>query len=172
MKMHFGSRSFWVGCESHCYNCQTQAWDRNYVLKTENLQKPVSGGGEVHLKLKFNYNKRSCFSQLGCLGESAPIPYPAAATALPPNMTQPLRRGYYAAVSWTDYLIGELMDTLEAVGVVQNTIIALLGDHGWQLGEHNIWGKHTNFELGTRVPLMISVPGVTTNGNRTVSGRS
>jgi hypothetical protein len=41
---------------------------------------------------------------------------------------------------------------------------ALLGDHGWQLGEHNIWGKHTNFELGTRVPLMISVPGLTMGG--------
>ena len=54
-------------------------------------------------------------------------------------------------MSWTDYLIGKLLDKVEEVGVAHNTVIALIGDHGWQLGEHNIWGKHTNFELGARV---------------------
>jgi arylsulfatase A-like enzyme len=44
-------------------------------------------------------------------------------------------------------------------GVANNTVVALIGDHGWQLGEHNIWGKHTNFEAGTRVPLIIHSPG-------------
>lgn len=63
---------------------------------------------------------------------------------------------------FTDFLIGKLLDKIEEVGVSQNTIVALIGDHGWQLGEHNIWGKHTNFELGTRVPLVISAPGLKT----------
>ena len=40
-----------------------------------------------------------------------------------------------------------------------DTVIALVGDHGWQLGEHNIWGKHTNFELGARVPLIFHAAG-------------
>ena len=47
---------------------------------------------------------------------------------------------YYAAVSWTDFLIGKLLDKLHDTGVAKNTVVALIGDHGWQLGEHNIWG--------------------------------
>ena len=42
---------------------------------------------------------------------------------------------------WTDFLIGELLDTLDDAGVANNTIVALLGDHGWNLGEQNVWGK-------------------------------
>lgn len=99
-------------------------------------------------------------TEVTALTQTAPIPYPSAKTALPDNMTRTLRRGYYASVSWMDYLIGELLDTLDSTGTTNNTVVALIGDHGWQLGEHNIWGKHTNFELGTRVPLIISVPGM------------
>lgn len=49
---------------------------------------------------------------------------------------------------------------MEEAGVAKTTVVALIGDHGWQLGEHNIWGKHTNFELATRVTLIVSVPGL------------
>merc|ERR1712039_158234 len=48
---------------------------------------------------------------------------------------------------------------LENLGHRDDTVVALIGDHGWQLGEHNIWGKHTNFELGTHVPLIFRAPG-------------
>jgi len=54
-------------------------------------------------------------------------------------------------------MIGEL----ETLGHKDDTVIALVGDHGWQLGEHNIWGKHTNFELGARVPLIFHAAGQT-----------
>ncbi len=87
------------------------------------------------------------------------LPWPSADTAFSHNMTRTLRRGYYAAVSWCDFLIGKLLDTLDVAGIQDRTVVALVGDHGWQLGEHNIWGKHTNFELGTRVPFIISSPG-------------
>ena len=86
------------------------------------------------------------------------LPWPAADTAFSHNMTRTLRRGYYGAVTWSDFLIGELLDTLELAGVAKSTVVALVSDHGWQLGEHNLWGKHTNFELATRVPFIISSP--------------
>lgn len=83
---------------------------------------------------------------------------------LPANVSRELRRAYYSAVSYVDDLIGRVLWQLEASGLGNNTIVALLGDHGWHLGEGNIWGKHTNFELSTRAPLMIRVPGLTDRG--------
>lgn len=70
-----------------------------------------------------------------------------------------MRHAYYAAVSWLDYQIGRVLDELDALGLKDNTIVLLHGDHGWQLGEGNRWHKFTNFELGTRVPLIIRAPG-------------
>ncbi len=69
-----------------------------------------------------------------------------------------LIHGYYAAVSYMDAQLGRLMDTLEAEGLADNTIVVLWGDHGWHLGDHGQWCKHTNFERATRLPLMIKVP--------------
>ena len=71
-----------------------------------------------------------------------------------------LVRGYRASVSFVDAQIGRLLDTLTRLGLRENTIIVLWGDHGWQLGEHGFWCKHTNFEVATRVPLILSAPGL------------
>lgn len=84
--------------------------------------------------------------------------------SLPVNVTRDLRRAYYCAVSYIDDLIGRVLWQLEAQGLGNNTVVALLGDHGWHLGEGNLWGKHTNFELSTRAPLMFRVPGMTDGG--------
>ena len=54
---------------------------------------------------------------------------------------------------------GTVLDGLEAEGLKDNTVVLLHGDHGWQLGEHGEWCKQTTFELATRVPLMIRMPG-------------
>jgi arylsulfatase A-like enzyme len=59
-----------------------------------------------------------------------------------------------------DAQVGKVLDKLEALGLTKNTIIVLWGDHGWHLGDHNIWCKHTNFEQATRTPLIISAPGI------------
>jgi len=75
-----------------------------------------------------------------------------------------LRHGYYAAMSYTDAQIGRVLGELEGLGLRDNTIICLWGDHGWHLGEHALWGKTTNFELDTRSPLIFSVPGQKTAG--------
>jgi iduronate 2-sulfatase len=75
-----------------------------------------------------------------------------------------LKHGYLASVSYIDAQIGRLLDTLEALGLRENTIVVLWGDHGWKLGEHNSWCKMTNYEIDTRVPLIISAPGYGRHG--------
>ena len=55
---------------------------------------------------------------------------------------------------------GKLLNTLDSLGLTKNTIIVLWGDHGWHLGDHNLWCKHTNFEQATLAPLIISAPGI------------
>ncbi len=83
--------------------------------------------------------------------------------------TRRLRRAYYASVSYIDSLVGELIETPESnAEVYENTIIVFTSDHGYQLGEHNMWCKNTNFEIATQVPLIIRAPGYDTG--RTTDG--
>jgi len=79
-----------------------------------------------------------------------------------------LMHGYYAAVSYTDAQIGKVLDALDASGLSENTYIVLWGDHGWHLGDHGMWCKHTNYEHAVHIPLLISGPGIT-SGQRTTS---
>lgn len=74
------------------------------------------------------------------------------------ELEQELWRGYYACVSYVDTQVGKLLEALRTYGLEENTIIVLWGDHGYHLGEQELWCKSTNFELDTRVPLVISVP--------------
>jgi iduronate 2-sulfatase len=69
------------------------------------------------------------------------------------------RHGYYASVSYIDAQVGRLLATLEALGLDDNTIVVLWGDHGYHLGEHNFWGKHNTLDRSVRVPLIIRRPG-------------
>ena len=69
-----------------------------------------------------------------------------------------MRRAYYATIAYVDGLIGQLLGTLDELGLTNDTIVAFTGDHGWSLGEHDVWCKMQNSELGTRVPLLIRAP--------------
>jgi arylsulfatase A-like enzyme len=75
------------------------------------------------------------------------------------ELARELIRGYRASVSFIDAQVGRLLDELKRQGLAENTVIVLWGDHGWQLGEHGFWCKHTNFEVATRTPLLIVAPG-------------
>lgn len=78
-----------------------------------------------------------------------------------------LLHGYHACVSYTDAQIGRIIDELKRLDMLKNTVVILWGDHGWHLGEHGHWTKHTNFEIATRAPLIISVPGQKNKGKST-----
>src|SRR5688572_31340024 len=75
-----------------------------------------------------------------------------------------LIRGYYAATSYADAQVGRLLAELDALKLRDSTIVVLWGDHGYQLGEQNLWCKHTNFENSTRSALMIAAPGAGPKG--------
>ncbi len=77
---------------------------------------------------------------------------------LRPDFEQKLRHGYYACVSYTDAQVGKLLAHLEAKQLAENTIVVLWSDHGFHLGDHGMWCKHTNYEQSTRVPLLLLDP--------------
>jgi iduronate 2-sulfatase len=70
-----------------------------------------------------------------------------------------MRHGYLACTSYADKLTGDVLAELDRLGLAENTIVVIWGDHGWHLGEHNFWGKHNTMHLATRVPLIVRVPG-------------
>ena len=74
------------------------------------------------------------------------------------ELARTLKHGYLASVTYVDALIGKMIAALEKEGVRDNTIIMLWSDHGWHIGDMGIWGKATNYEIATRVPLMIWTP--------------
>lgn len=74
------------------------------------------------------------------------------------ELARKLKHAYLACVSYADAQIGRMIDALDESGVRDNTIIIVWGDHGWHLGEMGAWGKATNYEIATRVPLMIWTP--------------
>lgn len=87
--------------------------------------------------------------------------------AIPDDEARRLIHGYYACVSYTDAQVGRVLAELDKLGLREKTIVILWGDHGWQLGEHATWCKHTAWETATRAPLVISVPGQKNAGAQT-----
>jgi len=78
-----------------------------------------------------------------------------------------LIHGYYASASYSDAQIGKVLAELDRLGLAENTIIVLWGDHGWHLGDHGMWTKHTNYEQATHIPLFVIAPGVTKRNSHT-----
>jgi len=83
---------------------------------------------------------------------------------MPDALARQLKHGYYAAASYTDAQIGKVLDELDRQGLAKNTVIVLWGDHGWKLGEHGEWCKHSNVENDTNAPLLFSAPGMKAAG--------
>ena len=92
--------------------------------------------------------------------EFATLPADSLRIGLKLEKQKELIHGYYAAISYMDAQVGILLNTLESLEILDNTIIVLWGDHGWHLGDHDLWHKHTNFEEATRAPLIIAGPGI------------
>ncbi len=80
--------------------------------------------------------------------------------ALSEEKKRRLTHGYYACVSYIDAQIGRLLETLDELGLADNTLICLWGDNGFHLGENGIWAKHVNWEFTNRLPLIFAGPGI------------
>lgn len=75
------------------------------------------------------------------------------------TLARKLIHGYYAAISYTDAQIGLVLRELDRLGLNENTIVVLVGDHGWSLGEHGLWCKHSPFHNAVHAPLIVRAPG-------------
>lgn len=83
------------------------------------------------------------------------------------DQARALIHGYYACVSYVDAQVGRLTAELDRLGLRDSTVIILWGDHGWKLGEYSAWCKHTNFELDTHAPVVVSSPSQKAPGKAT-----
>ena len=83
------------------------------------------------------------------------------------NMKRDLIHGYYASMSYADTQIGKVLAVLDRLDLAKDTIVLLWGDHGFHLGDHSTWTKHTNYEEANRIPIILRAPGVTQPGSST-----
>lgn len=80
-----------------------------------------------------------------------------------PDLEEKLVHGYFACTAYVDAQVGKIIESVKALNLNDNTLIVFWGDHGFHLGDHGLWCKHSNFEQATRVPLIIKVPGGVVN---------
>jgi iduronate 2-sulfatase len=128
------------------FNAPKKYWDLydfDEIELPENMKKPDGAPDE-------------CMHNFGELRNYTDVPDQGP---LDENFMRKLIHGYYACVSYTDAQIGKVLNELERLGLAENTIVVLWGDHGWHLGEHNLWCKHCNFEKVLHTPLILRAPG-------------
>ena len=137
------------------FNAPKRYWDLydvNEIDMADNMYMPENASQF------FNYN-------FGELRNYAGIP--KGQDPFSDTLSRNLKHGYYASVSYIDAQIGRLLKGLKESGLEDNTIVILWGDHGWKLGEHGMWCKHTQFELDNHVPMILKVPGKKSAGIKT-----
>ena len=95
------------------------------------------------------------------------IGHPTSEYRMSEDTARILKHGYYASVTYIDALLGDLFDHMKTLGIYENTIIIIWGDHGWKLGDHNSWGKMTNYNIDLQVPVILRYPGQDNRGAQT-----
>ena len=118
-------------------------------IQLTKFSEPPQDGASMGLHASFELRTRHDIPKSGPINKS---------------LSRKLLHAYYACVSYVDAQIGRVIASLEKNKVRENTIIVVWGDHGWHLGEYGIWGKATNYEIATRVPLIISTPSMPQKG--------
>jgi arylsulfatase A-like enzyme len=135
------------------FNAPTKYWD---LYQREDFALPANLG------VPPGYPQWARNKNAGELRAYSDIPAKGTPADFPMELNQRLLHGYHACVSYTDRNVGKLLDALEDSGAAGDTIVVFWADHGWKLGDHSSWCKHTNFECDTRVPLMIRYPKLAT----------
>jgi len=123
-------------------------YDRESIPLAEQVSGPKDGA-EMGLHASFELRTRAGIPKYGPIDD---------------ELARTLRHAYFATVSYVDAQVGKLLATLDEVGARDNTIIVVWSDHGWHLGEMGIWGKATNYEIATRVPLIVWTPEMKARG--------
>lgn len=100
------------------------------------------------------------WGELRNYGHDGQMPKKGTKDLMPDDMARKLIHGYYAATSYSDALVGKLLTELEELELADDTIVVLWGDHGWSLGEHTQWAKHSSFNVTNQVPLIVKAPGM------------
>ena len=133
------------------FNAPTEFWDlyEREQFEIASFQKQAQNSPSIAYH---NFNELRSYTDIPSRGN------------LSESKQKKLIHAYYAATSYIDHLIGMLTKKLTDLGLDENTIIVLWGDHGWHLGDHNLWCKHSNFEQATRAPLIVSYPGQPNKG--------
>ncbi len=130
------------------FNAPSKYWDlyrREDISLPENYLQPETTPAEA-------------FHNFGELRNYAGVPKKGPVSD---EMAKELIHGYFACVSYIDAQIGRVLNELETLGLAENTIVILWGDHGWNLGNHMLWCKHCTFETSLHTPLVLKVPGKT-----------
>ncbi|MFC2133117.1 sulfatase [Bacteroidota bacterium] len=122
-------------------------YDRDKLAMADNPYLPKNSPG---MAINSMYELRGCY-------DLQFVKHPSE-YKLPEETARILKHGYYASVSYVDACLGKLMKGLKDLGLDKNTIVVVWGDHGWKLGEHGSWCKQTNYNIDTRVPLLVKVP--------------
>ncbi|QDT04945.1 Choline-sulfatase [Rubripirellula lacrimiformis] len=126
-------------------------YDRDKIPMASETEAPLNGAA-MGLHASFELRTRSGIPKTGDLD---------------PELARTLKHAYLACVSYVDAQFGKMVAALEEAGVRDNTIIVVWGDHGWHLGDMGVWGKATNYEIATRVPMMIWSPTMKSHGAKT-----
>lgn len=127
------------------FNAPKQYWDiydPNKITQASYITKPKDAPNEA-------------MHQFGEMRKYIGIP---AEGALSPELVRTLKHGYYAATTYADAQVGKIMRELQRLDLDKNTIVVVIGDHGYNLNEHGMWAKHCNFNTSLNTPLIISVP--------------
>jgi iduronate 2-sulfatase len=113
-----------------------------------------------------NINSASLHNSGEFNGYKAGEEHPSLDSPVSDAYARKLRHGYYASVSYTDAQVGKVLAELKRLKLDKNTIVVVWGDHGWHLGDHRVWGKHTIFERALRSVLIVKVPGAAAGQQR------
>lgn len=134
------------------FNAPKKYWDMystTDIKLTNTPNMPVNSPQQAH----------HTWGELRNYGHDGAMPKKGVNELMPDEMALKLVHGYRAATSYTDALVGRLLYKLNELNLNENTIIVLWGDHGWSLGEHTQWAKHSSFNVVNQIPLIIKAPG-------------